>query len=179
MTQIEKPKYEVRKVADLTNWEDNPRTITKDEFERLKQQIERLGLYKPLLINQQNIVLGGNQRLRALKELGIEEAMCSIVMTDNEWQKIEYALSDNDEMGVTDKEKVAELVSLHPVETKLYHIKTRALKPLSVVVASLSPEPQGEDAEQSQAKGKRTKMVKCPSCDHEFDAYNLEPENEE
>jgi hypothetical protein len=72
--QIEQSRYEVKQVADLINWDENPRIITKAEHERLKRQIKNLGLYKALLINQQNIVLGGNQRLRALKELGVHHS---------------------------------------------------------------------------------------------------------
>lgn len=132
-------KYEMRKVADLRNWDDNPRTITDKDFERLQEHIRRLGFYKPLLINQQNIVLGGNMRLRALTDLGIEEVMCAIVLTDNTAQMLEYALSDNDQMGTTNTEKVAELATLNPIKTELYAVQTEKIKPLETVLKAVSP----------------------------------------
>lgn len=132
-------RYELRKVADLKNWDENPRTISDKEFERLQEHIRRLGVYKPLLINQNNIVLGGNMRLRALKDLGHEEVMCSIVLTDNEAQMLEYALSDNEQMGDTDQEKLAQLATLHPIKTELFAIKTGRLKPVQAIIDEHGP----------------------------------------
>ena len=87
-----KPEIVTRKLSELRGWELNPRTVDKESFERLKEQIKRLGVYKPLLINQQNIVLGGNMRLKVFQELKLEEIICSRVLTDNEAQMMEYAL---------------------------------------------------------------------------------------
>lgn len=132
-------KYELRKVSELTNWQDNPRGIGDDDFVRLQEHIRRLGVYKPLLINQNNIVLGGNMRLRALRDLGIEEVMCSIVLTDNRQQMIEYSLSDNDQMGTTDETKLAELVTLVPIKQELYAVTVGKLKPVETVLAAHGP----------------------------------------
>ena len=160
---IEQSKYELRKVSDLKNWEDNPRTITDKEFDRLKEQIKLLGLYKPLIVNQNNIVLGGNMRLLALKDLGVEEVMCSIVLTDNTAQMLEYALSDNDQAGTTDEEKVAELVTLHPLKTPdLFSVAVKAPKPISAVLNSVSP--SGED---------QSRQGKCRQCPEHCGMENI------
>lgn len=132
-------KYELRQVEDLKTWDDNPRSITEEDFVRLQEHIRRLGMYKPLLINQNNIVLGGNMRLRAIKDLGITEVMCSVVLTDNKQQMIEYALSDNDQMGVTDEQKLAELVTLTPIKQELFTVSVGKLKPVQTVLNSHSP----------------------------------------
>lgn len=133
-------KYELRKIAELSNWYDNPRTISEEDFVRLQEHIRRLGVYKPLLINQNNIVLGGNMRLRALKDLGIDEVMCAVVLTDNQQQMIEYALSDNDQMGVTDEQKMAELVTLTPIKQELFSVSVGKLKTLESVLQSFGPD---------------------------------------
>lgn len=152
-------KYEKRKVADLQNWEDNPRLIQKpEEFDRLKDQIKHLGVYKPLLINQQNIVLGGNMRLRAFRELGIEEVMCAVVLTDNRAQMLEYALSDNDSAGVTDVEKVQEMAVLEPsVRSELFAIHSRPATLVSKLKKRVSPDPEGQDDPGEE---------KCRHCPH-------------
>ncbi len=135
-------KYEKRKVSQLENYDQNPRTITDQEFERLKKQLDYLGVYKPLLINQDNIVLGGNMRLRALKDLGIKEVMCAVVLTDNEAQKMEYALSDNDSVGVTDEEKIAEFATSQPeLKSDLFAIHSKPAKLVSKITAKVSPGP--------------------------------------
>ncbi len=136
---MKKPAFELRKVADLKNWENNPRSILEEDFKRLKTQIEKHGVYKTLLVNQDNIVLGGNMRLRAFKDLGIKEVMCGIVQTDNEGEMLEYALSDNDQAGVTDDLKLAEVYHLHPIDTKLYKIQSNTLRPLESIINPIDP----------------------------------------
>lgn len=156
-------KYEVRQVKDLHNWDENPRTITNEEFERLKQQIEYLGVYKPLLVNQQNIVLGGNMRLRAFKELGIKEVMCAIVLTDNRAQMLEYALSDNDSAGITDVEKVQEMTVLEPnVNSQLFAIHSRPATLVSKLKKRVSPDPEGHDEPEEKC---RHCPQHCPEAD--------------
>ena len=140
-----KPEIVTRKLSELRGWELNPRTVDKESFERLKEQIKRLGVYKPLLINQQNIVLGGNMRLKVFQELKLEEIICSRVLTDNEAQMMEYALSDNDQIGVTDEEAVAEFASLHPIKSVLFAINSAPMKLVSSVIDELSPEEVEED----------------------------------
>lgn len=151
--QTNQTKYEKRNLADLKNWEGNPRSIKDSEYERLQEHIRRLGVYKPLLINQNNIVLGGNMRLNALRDLGISEVMCAIVLTDNTTQMIEYALSDNEQMGSTDEDKLAELITLNPIKTELFAIQTGKLKPLQNIIDSRGP---------GGAENQEQKCHRCP-----------------
>lgn len=137
----ESTRYEKRKVSDLVNWEDNPRYIPDEkEYQRLKDQIIELGVYKPLVINQQNIVLGGNMRLRAFKELGVDEVMCSVVLTDNRAQMLQYALADNDHVGVTDVEKVQELATIEPIKSELFAVNSKPMKLVSDLKRQAGPD---------------------------------------
>ena len=100
-------------IDQVKTWEENPRNIKTEDFERLKKQIKELGVYKPMIACPKNggyTVLGGNMRLRALKELGIKEVDISIVHPKSKAEKIKYALSDNDRAGEYEEEKLAELV---------------------------------------------------------------------
>lgn len=132
-------KFEIRKISELKNWENNPRSITKDDFNRLKEQIKKLGVYKTLLVNQDNIVLGGNMRFQALTDLGVDEVMCGVVETANDGEMLEYALSDNDQAGQTDDEKLSEVFHLHPIDTKLYKIQSNTLRPLETIINPPDP----------------------------------------
>ena len=86
-------------ISDLKEWDKNPRSISKDGIERLKKQIQKLGIYKPLIIAEDNTILGGNMRYKALQSLGYKDVWVSVVKADTEEKKIEYALSDNDRPG--------------------------------------------------------------------------------
>ena len=105
---------EYRKITDLHNWEQNPRSMTQEGLERLKAQIQKLGQYKPLLITEDGTVIGGNMRLRAYKELGISEAWVSVVSAPTEEEKIAYALSDNDRAGKYESDDLANLIGNFP-----------------------------------------------------------------
>jgi DNA modification methylase len=103
-------------IAQVVPWPKNPRGIKTKDFERLKKQIKKLGEYKPLVAYRENghyVVLGGNMRLRAYQELGIQEVEVSIIKPKSEAQKIEYALSDNDRVGYYEEEALAELIYPH------------------------------------------------------------------
>lgn len=151
---IKTANFELRKLGDLQNWENNPRSILEEDFKRLKGQIEKLGVYKTLLVNQDNIVLGGNMRLRAFTDLfgADHEVMCGIVQTANEGEMLEYALSDNDQAGVTDDLKLAEVYHLHPIDTKLYKIQSNVLRPLENIINPVDPTTLGGDGEADKSE---------------------------
>lgn len=113
-------------IEKIIPWEENPRGIKTKDYERLKRQILELGVYKPLICVRENshyIVLGGNMRIRALKEIGLKEVDISIVQAKTKAQKIKYALSDNDRAGFYEEDKLAELIYPYLAEIKLEDFK--------------------------------------------------------
>ena len=102
------------KINKLRLWDKNPRNIKEKDFKRLKKQIKELGQYKPLLITADGEVLGGNMRLRAYRDLGIENVWVSVVNPKNEAEKLKYALSDNDRAGYYDDDLLANVTSDYP-----------------------------------------------------------------
>jgi len=91
----EKP-MEWIKIDQLKEWDKNPRKITPEAFENLKEELRSLGQYKPLLVTLANVVIGGNQRLRAMRELGWEEIKIERIAFKQEGNKVK-ALVDNKE----------------------------------------------------------------------------------
>ena len=65
---------------DLVMAEYNPRQLTKDQYTQLKDSKNRFGLVDPLIVNKnkdrKNILVGGHQRLRIAKEMGLESIPC-------------------------------------------------------------------------------------------------------
>ena len=96
-------RVEKRKVAELKTWERNPRKITEEAFLKLKSRIEKRGFHDVIKIDTDGNILSGNQRKRALAELGIEEVDCKIPnreLTENE--KKEICLESNRNDGAWD-----------------------------------------------------------------------------
>ena len=59
-------------IAELNPAEYNPRRMTSKQYEDLKNSLEKFGLVDPIIINSDNTVVGGHQRLRIMRELGAE-----------------------------------------------------------------------------------------------------------
>jgi ParB-like chromosome segregation protein Spo0J len=55
---------ETRKLSDLKEWENNPRTITDTAYQRLKKSIKERGFHDIIKIDEKNVVLSGNQLLK-------------------------------------------------------------------------------------------------------------------
>ena len=132
-------------IAQVIPWDDNPRGIRVEDFERLKHQILELGVYKPLLVVQERekyVVLGGNMRLRALQELGAREVEVSIVEAKTKAQRIKYALSDNDRAGFYEEERLAELILPHLNNINLADFKVDIGEPLDLnqIVERFTPD---------------------------------------
>jgi hypothetical protein len=65
---------------ELKPYERNPRRISKEAFSKLKASLEASGYHQRILCQPDGSVIGGHQRIRAMKELGITEVT---VLTPN------------------------------------------------------------------------------------------------
>jgi len=64
------------RLCEIKRNPNNPRVIKDDRFEKLKKSIEefpKMMKLRPMVINSDNVVLGGNMRLKALQDLGYKE----------------------------------------------------------------------------------------------------------
>lgn len=88
----------------------NPRFIRDEKFEALKKSIEdapeMLSLRELLvypLDNGKFIIIGGNMRYRACKDIGYKEVPCKVITKETPVAKLrEYAIKDNNEFGQND-----------------------------------------------------------------------------
>lgn len=156
---------ETRKISELKNWENNPRDIKPADFERLKNQIKKLGIYKPLLINKDNIVLGGNMRLRAYKELGVGEVEVTVVDAQTEAKMFEYALSDNDSAGYWAEQDLVGLIESLQNDFKLDDYKLNLGEAISLDQI-LDKFDTSEDV--ARLDKLNDKEVECPECGAKF-----------
>ena len=91
---------------------DNPRKITKDEFEQLKESLQvftKMLKIRPIAYDEQYIVWGGNMRLSALKLLAkegleLKESYFISLAGFTEDEKKQFAIRDNIQFGGWDAE---------------------------------------------------------------------------
>jgi ParB-like chromosome segregation protein Spo0J len=101
------------KLKDIKPNPNNPRVLRDDKFQKLKQSITefpKMLSLRPMVIDENNVVLGGNMRLRALQELGftdIEEAWVKRSSDLTEEEKKRFIISDNVAFGEWDWDTLA------------------------------------------------------------------------
>lgn len=92
---------------------NNPRVIKDDKFAKLVKSITefpKMMALRPIVINNDNVVLGGNMRLKALKEIGYKEIPDEWVkradyLTEDEARR--FIIADNVGFGEHDWEMLA------------------------------------------------------------------------
>ena len=103
-------RAEVVKISEVKVNPNNPRLIKDDKFAKLVQSIKDLPqmlAIRPIVVNADMIVLGGNMRLKACKEAGLKEV--PIIIADNltEEQQREFLIKDNVSGGEWDWQMLA------------------------------------------------------------------------
>lgn len=100
-------------LKDIKPNPNNPRLIKDDKFKKLVKSIEefpKMMELRPMVIDENSIVLGGNMRLKALKELGYKEVPDAWVksakdLTPDEIRR--FIIADNVGFGEHDWELLA------------------------------------------------------------------------
>ena len=105
-------KKEKRIIKDLMLQDINPRKISKEQKEALQKSLEKFNLADIPVLNTDNTIISGNQRLQILYDLGkgndeIDVRVPNRKLTDDELK--EYMLIANTHAGVFD----AELLDAH------------------------------------------------------------------
>ena len=80
------------KLSEIKANPNNPRVIKDERFKKLVKSIKefpKMMELRPMVVDSENIVLGGNMRLKALKELGYKEV-------PDEWVKSADSLTDDE-----------------------------------------------------------------------------------
>jgi len=85
------------KISEVKLNPNNPRLIKDDKFKKLVQSVkdfpEMLNI-RPIVVNQDMIILGGNMRFKACVEAGLKEI--PVIITDlTEDQQREFLIKDN------------------------------------------------------------------------------------
>lgn len=100
-----KAKIEKVSISSITENAENPRTINKHKFQKLvnsvKQFPEMLSL-RPIVVNKDNVILGGNMRYKACKEIGLKEVYIIQAADLTDKQAQEFIVKDNVGFGEWD-----------------------------------------------------------------------------
>lgn len=126
-------KLETLKISELNPADYNPRTITKEEFEGLKESLKTFGQQENLIVNKDMTLISGHQRLEAMKALGWTEAVCNMVDLDKHAEKkLNVIMNSTAISGKYDDLKLSEILEELKLDDDYESLRLDKLEPLDL-----------------------------------------------
>lgn len=135
--------------------EENPRKISRKDFEKLKQSLidfPEMKKLRQIVVDENMKVLAGHQKILALKDLDYEQVEVLQVFGLTEKQKREFMVKDNMHAGKWDADVFANFWDAEEV-------KSFGIDPFKL------PADSSEDQDQEY----KPHEVTCPSCGEHFE----------
>ena len=87
--------YKEIEISKLTPYENNARTHSEAQLNRIAESISEFGFINPILIDKEYGIIAGHGRMMAAKQLGIDKVPCLFIEHLSEEQKRAYIIADN------------------------------------------------------------------------------------
>jgi len=91
-------KLENKTLDQLKDHPKNPRRLSKKVYAELKKSIDKFGLIDKPIITQDNLIIGGHQRIKVLKKDNVNEVECWVAqekMSDKDVDELNIRLNKN------------------------------------------------------------------------------------
>jgi ParB-like chromosome segregation protein Spo0J len=148
---------ETKKISILKCYSKNPRFIRKDDLKQLMTSIDKFGLIDKPIINLDNTIIGGHQRINVLRMANEKSVECWIPdhqLDDKEVEELNVRLNRN--TGEWDFEILANAWNVDELVDWGFKIEEFGITNAEEI-AEKEPKEQDKD-----------KTISCPSCGHEF-----------
>lgn len=140
----------------------NPRIIKDDKFEKLCQSIKdfpKMLELRPIIVDSDGIILGGNMRFKAIQELGLELKQEWFMEANNltDVEKRRFIIEDNIGFGEWDWEKLNEEFGKEELEEWGLDVDK-----------SWDNEYEGKNSEIDTESLGKDLNIECPKCHFKF-----------
>lgn len=135
----------------------NPRIIDNEAMEGLKNSLNKFGCVEPIVVNTRgrgNVIIGGNQRYKALQSLGITECLCVTVNCSKAEEKLLNLTLNNPKVQGQFKENLAAYIE------ELQKTLPEDLATLDIRIAQLLAEIKNAQGEKGQIPRYNEEQIK-------------------
>jgi ParB-like chromosome segregation protein Spo0J len=170
-------KIESVKISKVKPNPENPRVIKDDKFRKLVKSIKEFPdmlRIRPIVVNNEMIVLGGNMRLRACKEAGLTDIYIIQASELTEEQQKEFVIKDNSSFGEWDWDVLANEWEAKDLGEWGIDVPRVDYEPLLAPDIDTSEVTRAEIEQKAMELAKQmisqqqTTDVICPNCANEF-----------
>ncbi len=167
-----------RKLADVDPAAYNPRRISDDELEGLRESLKTFGLVQQLIVNKRTkdrgwpkgsrpTLVGGHQRMRVLELEGEEDAyFVEVDLDETDEKALNVTLNNPEIQGRFDGESLAVVLKdIEEARGREYYERLR-MDEVEVFIPNTEAEPPEEfqDFDDETIKTEH----KCPKCQYEW-----------
>ena len=140
------------------------------KYENLKQSVLKNGLIQPIVWNPvTGNVVGGNQRLKILKELGAKQVMCSVIEYQTLEDEMAACIALNKAQGKWENALLVQLFDKIDKNNADYSAMGFDKEEVEHLYSGLDDLEDSEIFDWTQEPDKKHLMVKCPSCGKRFE----------
>jgi len=155
-------------IDELKPAEYNPRLDLQPsdkEYQKIKRSIEEFGYVDPVIVNKDLTVIGGHQRIKALKDLGYTDIDCVVIDIDKTREKaLNVAL--NKISGNWELTKLKDL--LEELDNGEFDIEITGFDMEEIENLMVRPYVDLEDFAQDETNEQK-QSVCCPKCGFKFE----------
>ena len=151
-------------IGQIKPYENNPRN-NDNAVDAVAESIRQCSYIQPIIVDENNVVLAGHTRLKALQQLGYEEVPCLIREGLTEEQKKKFRFLDNKtgEAAIWDIEKLnEELFDLDLGDLDFFNMSEESFE------FKEEPERQGAVEYEMEDFEDEAFTYECPSCGFRF-----------
>lgn len=147
-------------IDDIKPYANNPR-FNENAVEAVKESISQCEYIAPIIVDENNEILAGHTRYKALIDLGEAEIEVLKVSGLTQAQKRKYRLLDNktNEFAHWDFEKLAEEIQSIDFESFDFGFDNQ--------MGNISIDEMFEETEKTTQE-KEEELIECPNCKHRF-----------
>lgn len=159
---MSKLKIVYKHVDEIIPYVNNPRKISQNAIDKVASSIKNFGFKVPIIIDKDNEIVAGHNRILAAKKLGMEEVPCIVVedLTENQIKAFRIADNKTSEFAEWDMELLGiELEGLEDMFTGFNEEE----KEIIFNVSDVDIDNFFEDAEETN-KEKEEEEIQCPHC---------------
>ena len=159
------------RVGDLINWIKNPRKLTNYQVDQIKKSIERFGVVEPLIVNRDNVIIGGHARREIIGMLvgydpDFKVPVRKPVKQIKEKDLAELNIRLNKNTGGWDYDIMANNFEMEDLTN--WGFSEDELTGLDFDDFQAGEDEESNEDEDTQDEHRSPKMITCPKCGHVF-----------